>query len=41
MAIGLLPYIVSREEKLVAEDLERGFDAVVMEAIGKYFSERE
>ena len=33
--------IVSREGKLVAEDLEHGFDAGAMEAIGEYFSERE
>ena len=32
--------IVSREGELVAEDLEHGFDAGAMEAIGEYFSEK-
>ena len=32
--------IVSQEGELVAEDLEHGFDAGAMEAIGEYFSEK-
>lgn len=32
--------IVSQEGELVAEDLEYGFDAGAMEAIGEYFSEK-
>lgn len=32
--------IVNQEGKLVAEDLEHGFDAGAMEAIGEYFSEK-
>lgn len=32
--------IVSQEGELVAEDLEHGFDAGAMEAVGEYFSEK-